>query len=211
MPRLLAAEREAPRDASPPSRTCRRPRADAGRCRRRAARSRGRCCSSPSPRPRRPSAGPPPSSASRTSASRASPSTMPAVRVDEDRAVAVAVVRDAERRAAVDHASRPAPRAAVEPQPQVDVAAVGLAADAARRRSRGPRNSRGATVVVAPLAQSTTIRSRPASVRVGRMSRRWRDVGSERSMPRTARRVAGRGPTSCCRRSIASTCARAPR
>ena len=103
VPRLLAAERQIARAASPPSRTCRRPGCAPSRCRARAARSRARCCSSRWRRRRCPAAGPRPSAACPHISRTASPSTIVPACIDEDRAVAVAVERDTQPASAVTH------------------------------------------------------------------------------------------------------------
>ena len=154
---LLAAKGEAALDASPPSRTCRRPRLASCSMPRSRARSRDRCCSSPWPRPHCPQPAAAlqlPAHISRT----ASPSTIaPGASTKIARSPSPSNATP-KRAAALDDQRRQAlemRRAAVE----VDVAAVRLVADHARRRSPSSRNSRGATVVVAPLAQSRPMRA----------------------------------------------------
>ena len=91
------------------------------------------------------------------------------VRVDEDRAIAVAVEGDADAAAALDAPPREVlrmRRSAIE----IDVAAVGRRA---QHLEVEPEllNSRGATVVVAPLAVSIAIFRRPSRCGSGNASR----------------------------------------
>jgi hypothetical protein len=87
-----------------------------------------------------------------------------AAMIDEDGAVAVAVEGDAEPGRREHDFCAPAVGASI--RSQVDVPAVGLAADATASKPSS-RNSAGATVVVAPLAQSTAMRipARPREAR----------------------------------------------
>ena len=107
------------------------------------ARARGRCCSSRSRRSPRLSGALRAAADGRTSAARHR-RRRSAPLVDEDRAIAVAVERDAERAAPVSTTSCASRSGCVEPQPQIDVAAVGVIADD-DGSSPSARNNSGAT------------------------------------------------------------------
>ena len=150
---LLAAEGEAARPASPRARSGRRPWSAARRCRRRASPARSRGCSSRSPR-RCPWRSAPASRIASARIARSwSPSTTSPVVVDGQAAVGVAVEREADVGAVLEHGR--AQRLEVGGAAAVvDVEAVGLGVDrdhlgagvraarAGRPRRRRPRRSR---------------------------------------------------------------------
>ena len=94
-----------------------------------------------------------------------------AAMIDEDRAIAVAVERDAEPAAGGDDLARE-PRRVRRAAREIDVAAVGLIRRAARLADPSSVNNAGAVAVVAPLAMSTAIRAPSSTPAVGSSRRR---------------------------------------
>ena len=78
---------------------------------------------------------------------------------------------------------------------QVDVAPVRRSADRRRRRSPGPRTAAAPARVVAPLAQSTAMRSPRSASAAGQRRARVREVGRRRD-PRRPRAAASPSGTS---------------
>ena len=105
----------------------------------------------------------------------------PAAMIDEDRAIAVAVERDAHLAAALDDRPRERARDASTRSRRLMLRPSGSVADDDRLEARGSRTTRGATVVVAPLAQSTASvkplerLALPGTPRAGDRGRRRRD------------------------------------
>ena len=142
-------------------------------------------------------AAPAPSCGAPHSSITASPSTTRAAVVDEDRAIAVAVERHAHPVAALAHERRPGAPGCVEPHSRLMLRPSGSSPMTVTSKPSS-RNSRGATVVVAPLAVSIARRKRPsrsgsgsagACARCRRRRRRCdRPAAGRRPAPASSRR-----------------------